>query len=73
MQTWRRRLADSIRLLGVALMISVAVIATYLELDGVLDPALLPYFLAFSAYCTADIIAVIVASDRNLFTRTAGH
>lgn len=54
-------------------MIGIAVIATYLELDGVMDLALLPYVLAFSTYCAAHIIAAIVANGRNLFTRTAGH
>ncbi len=67
MQTWRRRLADSIRLAGVAMMMIIAILATYLEVSGTLDLALLPYFLAFASYCEADIVAVVIASDRNLF------
>lgn len=52
------------------MMIVIATLATYLELDGILDMALLPYFLAFASYCVADIIAVVIANGRNLFGHT---
>jgi hypothetical protein len=68
-QTWRHRVAEAVRLLGVALMIVIAAAATYLEWAGSLDMALLPYFLAFSVFCVAHIIAMVIENGRNFLGR----
>ena len=70
MRTWRHRIADAIRLLGVALMIIIAALATSLEWVGILDIALLPYFLAFAAYCVADIVAEVIGNGPDLLRGT---
>jgi hypothetical protein len=64
MKTWRHRIADAIRLLGVAVMIVIALAATYLEWTGTLDIALLPYFMAFAAFCVANIVATLLEMGR---------
>ena len=70
MGTWRHRIANIFRLLGIAGAIIITGLGIYLPYEGLMDWALLPFLMAFLPPMLGDMLAVLIDS-RHLLKNTA--